>query len=525
MRAASFLPKALVPVLSVLHALLRGPFCFAYLPVHTVFHKTRRVMRTSTTSTLATFYNDFEDFASDDVVNAKDEMDNDGRNDADLFASLRKRQAEIQAIKGVAGLDVWRTTPGKIDAMPLAKDWVRRVAMDAEDDECSQVAVGGASGSIYVIDLKTGETTGKLTHLHPQPTEDYSKGSASKTIQQLYGDYDGGGILALAKKGPLIASAGRDGGVRLSKITTTNDDDVLRSIGKVAALDSKFVTSLAFDENGMLWIGSAQNGLGMITGVDCSGLLEAEDDGTRLSVKYETRVPSGVLSMSVANEIGCGVVAIGYSGVALFSLHTGKMLDIWNPFQGDREFSRSAVLVQNDETLQVPPMKVPDPQDPTKEVTIVGTPTWSVVVGGSMGRLHQRRILVSPKGRISENKPWDDLRPPQAIADKFRHSGPIVSLVSPGPRLFLSGGQDGSIRAWDCSYLRRPTDEFDEQEAKDDNFILQVGTRPRPLFGMAGYKVWLGSMILWKKSILVTDGADNCILGHYFTGKKKAEEQ
>merc|ERR1712021_67473 len=78
------------------------------------------------------------------------------------------------------------------------------------------------------------------------------------------------------------------------------------------------------------------------------------------------------------------------------------------------------------------------------------------------------------------------------------------------------------MRVWDSSYqLTEDEEELISLEQEDDSgFDIERGRdrRPRCLYALTGYKAWLGS-IFTNENKLVSDGADNTIVVHDFSGK------
>ena len=140
-----------------------------------------------------------------------------------------------------------------------------------------------------------------------------------------------------------------------------------------------------------------------------------------------------------------------------------------------------------------------------------------------------------------------------------KHMGPIVSLASPSPGLFITASHDGTIRVWDCSnnnissrvekkkkeeeddddddededVVASTDKEKDEDDDDDDDSLSSSSSRssskrstktattkkktkiPKVLYALSGYKVWLGSICANGRK-LVSDGADNTIIVHSF---------
>jgi WD40 repeat protein len=276
------------------------------------------------------------------------------------------------------------------------------------------------------------------------------------------------------------------------------------------------VTSLAFDNDGVLWVGCYD------------GFIRAfEYDDTKVPLFmqrepfYELEVGSEVLSVSVNDEIGCGVAATAEGNVVLFSLEEGEVMSVWKPFgrgvgRRKREYARCAIIVQNDEETTT---------EGGKEQPAV----WSVICGGSEGSMYEKRLNIDSFGYVSESKPFlnDD-----SLRGRLRpsHSGLVMAMASPSPGLLVSGSQDGTLRIWDCSYNNckgksdsiKVQNDDEEEEAQCDD-ITGVDRRPNCLYAMTGYKVWLGS-ICTNGEKLITDGSDNTIISHDFTGEDDSAE-
>ena len=347
-------------------------------------------------------------------------------------------------------------------------------------------------------------------------------------LKDLYGDFDGGGIVALAMRDSVVVSSGREGSVHISKIipeTDTDDDDnnmnQLTAIGKIPQLSSSIVTSLVFDEvECILWVGSYDDD----EGGTIRGYSYDVDDNDELhdahtlkfammkTPLYSIQSRSGIMSLSLANEVGCAVATTKADGIVLFSTKDGTTLGTWNPFAGadtiECEYCRSAAVVQNDEAPRAPPMEV------NQTHTFVSSPLWSIVAGGSKGSLYQRLLALNIQKVVSKRNPFDTFSPVQLVPGRLKHGGPIVCLASPGPGVLVSAAQDGSIRIWDSSYQQNCYDDSDNSDMIDD----MGGCKPNCLYALAGYKVWIGSCVVLKDdmNMLISDGADNAIVTQVF---------
>lgn len=140
--------------------------------------------------------------------------DEEGDSDsAALFASLRARQAQLDDAK--AQLDSrWRKAECDSAIRCVLDNWVRRLDVD-----WPYAALGTAQGGVYVADLASGKTLAKADGAHPSHLD-----GTSSEMRMLYGDFDGGGLTAIALRDGLVVSAGRDGGAKLWRVLQPADD-------------------------------------------------------------------------------------------------------------------------------------------------------------------------------------------------------------------------------------------------------------------------------------------------------------
>lgn len=488
----------------------------------------------------ASLFDDFDDFEASSSSSSSESSSNQ---DASIYASLRARQDSLSSspfLHPTESTDSSSSEPifEYNDEDELASnwkggecvssvrlqlnDWIRRIAIDTYP----LAVCGSAKGNIYLVDLENAEELDCVTSVHEAQIDDEE---VTEAMKKLYGKYDGGGVIAIAIHNDIVVSAGREGGLHVFKIDGEEESYYkgsrgasasstklhLKSEGKIWYLDSTLVTDLAFDDVGMLWTGGYD---GFVRA------FEYDDSETPLEMQkepmYELDVGSEVLSVSINNEIGCGVAATAGGTVALFSLEEGEIMAEWKPFgrgvgKRKREYARCATIVQNDQE------SVTD--DGEKQAAI-----WSVICGGSEGSLYQKRLNIDSLAYVSESKPFlnDD-----SLRGRLRpsHRDIVMALSSPSPGLILTGSQDSTIRVWNCSYYRNEEsgstiihDDDDEEEAYYDD-IGVLDKRPKCLYALTGYKAWLGSMFTNGK-ILITDGSDNTIVSHDFSGEDDNSE-
>lgn len=497
---------------------------------------------TQPTKLLTSLFDDFEEFeSSSGSFSSSNDQD-------DIYASLRARQDSLSSsssssffsssnqvtdIEGNVELEYnmedeissnWENAQVSSSMRLTIDDWVRRIALDTYP----LAVLGSANGNIYLCDLDKGEELDVVTSVHVPNIDDEDVNEAMKT---LFGKFDGSGVIAVGINNDIVVTSGREGGLQVFKIdgeeesfykgsrggTSSNTKLHLESKGKLRYLDSSLITSVAFDDAGLLWTGSYDGFIRAFEYDDLDAPLETQKEPL-----YELDAGCEVLSITVNNKLGCGVAATASQKIVLFSIEDGEILAEWKPFgksetsKRKREFARSAVIVQNDveETL---------PNGEKREAV------WSVVCGGSEGSMYQKRLNIDSMGYVSDTKPFleDD-----SLRGRLRpsHAKYVMVLDSPAPGLLVTGSQDGTIRIWNCSYHEPKVgsqsaiveeDDDDEEEAYYDDVGI-VDRRARCCYALTGYKHWLGSIFTDGK-MLVTDGSDNGIVVHDFSGNEDSE--
>ena len=494
-------------------------------------------------------YEDFEEFESSSInsnisnnnrnnPNLEDDSTTESSSSDDFYASLRARQGSVNSSLGggnsksssrfrmelteeeIETRSNWKSAQCSPTIRLHLDDWIRRVALDT-----FPLAVCGSSGgNIYLADLDKGEELDCITAVHEAHIEDEQ---VNEAMSKLFGKYDGGGVIAVAVSGDIVVSSGREGGVHVFHIDGEEQSYYkgsrggsakttvvsLRSEGKIRPLDSTLVTSLAFDKDGLLWTAGYD---GYVRAFE----YDSKDIPLVLQREpfYEFDLGAEVLSVSIDNEIGCGVAATTSGTVFLFSLDEGEVIGEWTPFgkgvgKRKREYARSAMIHKNDD------------QSDTQDAV------WSVFCGGSEGSLYQRKLNVDRIGYIDERKPFAK---DEALRGRLRpsHSDAILDLASPGTGIILSGSQDGTIRVWDTSYYKNEhldtgviisVDDGNEEDEAEYDDVGGIDRRPKCMYALSGYKVWLGSVITDGKR-LISDGADNTIIVHNFSGEDDATE-
>ena len=183
--------------------------------------------------------------------------------------------------------------------------------------------------------------------------------------------------------------------------------------------------------------------------------------------------------MHLCEELKLGVCATADGGAALFNMEDGQF------FVGIMLFEVAArsVLIMKHKNGK----------------------GYSVLAGGSEGTIHRIPLNIDPKtGRVDEENPF-------AVSDstdtaiKPRHVGPVMCMATPGEGRFVSGGQDGALRIWDCS-------ETEDGDDKQQQPKLQT----KCMYALTGYKLWLGS-VQTDCNRIISDGGESSVIVRDFS--------
>lgn len=362
----------------------------------------------------------------------------------------------------------------------LPFDWVRRLDIG----EYPRVACGSAHGSIFVADVEARQVLAVARGVHySRHSNDFKTILDEKLQKYIYGDYDGGGVLDVSMFGKnIVASAGREGGVRLFKLVENSNKLIYQ--GNIPEL-SIVVPCTKFDSDGKLYIGGSDGILRVVTfppdflNVDDVNLMNAQDLEVTVVPHSLDESVSPILSLDVSESLDMVVTAHANGNVCLHSMKKQSdqngVIGVWNPFAKNKSCARSVTFASR--------------------ATNVDT-TYAVVVGGGNGEMWLNIIDPDSKecheGVVFKDEFVQKLEP--------NHVGPVISLTSRAQGLIMSVGHDGMIRMTQ-TWISRKTKKM-----------------PSPVYGLGGYKVWIGSICVDDEGKrLISDGMDDAVVVHDFS--------
>lgn len=431
--------------------------------------------------------------------------------DSALSQSLQRRSQSLLKEKNLRNWMRGRCPTTKVSIS--RSDAVRRVCMD----RYPIVACGSASGSIYLVDLeKQTVLASEEAHIPMQTFETGRTDMKKQAMEELYGKLDGGGVISLAIRENILASSGREGGVKLWKIQSTcrhgqfDDQMQIVSLGSLKALQNTIVTSIKFDSNSLLWVSCFD---GTVRSYDISDWQYKYDDHNQPDSSQKKMVPStkpvhqtdftaSVLDMHLCEELNIGVCATSDGSAALFSLEDGQF------FVGIMLFevaARSVTIVKHDNEggLSV------DMDGRTQFV-----PRYSVLCGSMDGTIHRISLNIGQSGKLDMNDPFA-VTDESETAIRPRHVGPVMCLTSSSDGMFVSGGQDGTLRVW---IMETEANQTYVHGVSEQPLQPQSMVKCTCVYALTGYKLWLGSACISPTGDrLVSDGGENNIIVRDFS--------
>jgi hypothetical protein len=361
----------------------------------------------------------------------------------------------------------------------LPFDWVRRLDIG----EYPRVACGSAHGSIFVADVEARQVLAVARGVHySRHSNDFKTILDEKLQQYIYGDYDGGGVLDVGMFGKnIVASVGREGGVRLFKLVENSNTLIYQ--GNIPEI-SIVVTCTKFDSDGKLYLGGSDGILRVVTfppdflNVDDVNLMNAQDLEVTVVPHSLDEPVSPILSLDVSESLDMAVTAHANGNVCLHSMkkqsERNSVIGVWNPFAKNKSCARSVTFASRATNVE------------TK---------YAVVVGGGNGEMWLN--IIDPDSKKGEGVVFKDEFVQKLEPD---HIGPVISLASRPQGLIMSVGHDGMIRmtqTWISGKIKK---------------------MPSPVYGLGGYKVWIGSICVDDEGKrLISDGMDDAVVVHDFS--------
>ena len=203
-------------------------------------------------------------------------------------------------------------------------------------------------------------------------------------------------------------------------------------------------------------------------------MVDAPTRGARgpYALRLSVRLDAPALAIAVDERRGLVACALANGWVALLDVSTGALIDSWEAHARSR--ARSVALAHD--------------------------AVWSGGADGTVRRRHLKPSALAPEGgkaALDNERELETLTPP--------HGAAVVALAGRADGLLISAAHDGTVRVWDVA--------------------PRGGGPVRCLYGLVGYKVWLGSVVT-DGTRLVSDGSDNVVIVHDFSrGVSEAEEE
>ena len=219
-------------------------------------------------------------------------------------------------------------------------------------------------------------------------------------MQMLHGDYDGGGLTALAMRGDRVVSAGRDGNCQLWRV----EEEELASVSELST-GAAIVSAIELS-GGAIWCASLD------------GHLRKFDDDADVgscACSLDLTVGAPCLSLAVCEEASLVAVGTSEGAVELFSASDGAHRGTWRPLEGSAARSVAIASVKGERC---------------------------VITGGMDGAMHLRYASGDVGLGFDESQQGEPMLP--------SHQGPCVALTPlDGVRdggLLVSGAHDGTLQ-------------------------------------------------------------------------------
>lgn len=337
-----------------------------------------------------------------------------------LYASLRSRQRQVD-MEGASLTVRWRKgrCASRVVAA-LGDDWCRRCAMDYP-----LCAFGTASGAVHVVDAS--KPVGSLIvggeSVHPRSTE--------FDTSQLDGSYDGGGVTAIGIKGTTVATGGRDGELKLWRVsegTSLSHEATLKCEGVVSGVkispDEEFAVASCLD----------------------GSVARFNFEAGEWRETWKVALDSEALCVALSRDSSTVACGLANGSVKTLDASSGSEKETWAAF--DKEGARSVSFDDEDDWMYAGCMdgtvkRVKRDDSSLKEEKLLPSHQAPVV------SISRRKGILATAGQDSTIRIWDlgprsDKQPPRCL---FAFNGYKVWIgsVDCDQRRLISDGSDNTI--------------------------------------------------------------------------------
>jgi len=237
------------------------------------------------------------------------------------------------------------------------------------------------------------------------------------------------------------------------------------------------ITCLKFDSVGRLYMGGNDGLLRMVSFGNNDGGEDIEMNVKVISTAEQ--VISPILSLDICEDLD--MVASAHANGNIF-IYINKdddgeegshLLGTWNPFRdtNNPSHARSVAFMAGHHSGGL-----------------------SIIAGGGNGEMWIQEIDPSSYSSSGNTETISMFKENTLMQIKPSHQGPVISMATRPGGILVSAGHDGMLR------------------------VTQIQNTPRPLYGLGGYKVWIGSICIDREGKrLLSDGRDDVLVVHDFS--------
>ena len=201
------------------------------------------------------------------------------------------------------------------------------------------------SGALYA-DLSTGDILAKSMEAHP------GRGGSDMDMQLLFGQFDGGGLTAVAIAGDRVVSAGRDGGASAWRISQPNAEkpEELVPIAELTtggAIVSAICLSGDDASCGAVWLASLDGNVRRFE--------QSAATGDLFTCTLTIKVAGPALCLALCEESNLLAVGTADGGVQCFAATADEAVErgVWRPLAFDGSKGKRGAATRSIEIAEV----------------------------------------------------------------------------------------------------------------------------------------------------------------------------